>query len=174
MLEGAVELLGEGPGVDPNLLTNREKTILVNSLRPAHRLKDLLEELGMSRSSHRYQVAALNAPDKYADLRRMIDGIFADSEGRYGYCHVKIALGNEDVNVSEKVAARIMREDGLFAKRGKRRKYSSYKGGISEAPNNLAKCVFKADAPNKAVAHGHHRVQDSRRQGLPQPDRRLL
>ena len=33
ILEGAVELLGKGRGVDPGMLTNREKALIANSLR---------------------------------------------------------------------------------------------------------------------------------------------
>lgn len=44
----AVELLGKGPSADPTALTTREKTILMESLRPAHKLKDLLDAVGLS------------------------------------------------------------------------------------------------------------------------------
>ena len=40
ILEGTVELLGKEPGADPNRLTNREKTLLVQSLRPEWPLSD--------------------------------------------------------------------------------------------------------------------------------------
>lgn len=45
--EGTVELPGKGQGVDPGMLTNREKTPIANSLRPARRLNEILAELGM-------------------------------------------------------------------------------------------------------------------------------
>lgn len=44
--------------------------------------------------------------------------------------------------------ARIMKEEGLIAKRPTKRKYSSYKGEISEAPENLVARDFYADDPN--------------------------
>lgn len=149
ILEGTVELLGKDPGVDPNMLTNREKTLLANSLRPAHRLKDLLSELDISKSSYQYQAEAMKRPDKYADLRARVAEIFAANDGRYGYRRIHLDLRNEGVKVSEKVVARLMRDLGLTAKRGKRRKYSSYKGELSAAPENLIKRDFHSDAPNK-------------------------
>ena len=149
VLEGTVELLGKDRSVDPNMLTNKEKALLANSLRPAHRLKDILTELGMPRSSYQYQVEAQGSPDKYGDLRRRVEEIFSANDGRYGYRRIHIDLRNEGIRVSEKVVARLMREQGLTAKRGKRRKYSSYKGELSAAPENLVKRVFHADAPNK-------------------------
>lgn len=149
ILEGTVELLGKDPGVDPNMLTNREKTLLANSLRPAHRLIDLLSELDISKSSYQYQAEAMKRPDKYADLRARVAEIFAANDGRYGYCRIHLDLRNEGVKVSEKVVARLMRDLGLTAKRGKRRKYSSHKGELSAAPENLIKRDFHSDAPNK-------------------------
>ena len=53
------------------------------------------------------------------------------------------------MGVSEKVVARLMRELDLVAKRGKKRRHGSYKGEISDAPENLVKRNFHADAPNK-------------------------
>lgn len=42
ILEGTIELLGKDPGADPNRLTNKEKTILIESLRPKWKLRELL------------------------------------------------------------------------------------------------------------------------------------
>lgn len=69
ILEGTVELLGKDRSVDPGMLTNREKTILVESLRPTHKLNVLLDALGMAKSSYLYQRNALSKPDKHTDLR---------------------------------------------------------------------------------------------------------
>ena len=84
VLEGTVELLGKGPSADPTTLTTGEKTILVESLRPAHKLKDLLDAVGLAKGSRRYQVEALSRPDKYEHLRIRICEIFHESHGRYG------------------------------------------------------------------------------------------
>ena len=149
ILEGAVELPGKGQGVDPGMLTNREKALIANSLRPARRLNEMLSELGMGRSSCQYQVEAMSRPDKHAGPRRRISEIFAAGDGRYGYRRIRLDLRSEDVRVSEKVVARLMRELDLVAKRGRKRRYSSYKGEISDAPENLVKRNFHADAPNK-------------------------
>ena len=148
VLERTVELLGKDQSVDPRLLTNREKTILVESMRPAHKLKDLLKEVGLARGSYRYQVMTMARPDKYADLRIRICEIFHESCGRYGYRRIHAALKTEGITASEKVVSRIMAEESLRACRPRKRKYSSYKGEISGAPDNLVKRNFHADAPN--------------------------
>lgn len=90
ILEGAVELLGKGRGVDPGMLTNREKALIANSLRPARRLNEILAELGMSRSSCQCQVEAMSRPDKHAGLGKRISEIFAAGDGRYGYRRIRL------------------------------------------------------------------------------------
>lgn len=148
ILEGTAKLLGKDRSVDPYRLTNREKTILIDSLRPTHRLKELLCALDMAKSSYLYQRARLHAPDKYADLRIRISEIFHDADARYGYRRIHVLLREEGRCVSEKVVCRIMRQEGLEAKRSKKRNYSSYAGEISQAPDNLVQRDFHAQAPN--------------------------
>ena len=129
-------------------LTNREKALIANSLRPARKLNEVLSGLGMGGSSCQYQVEAMRRSGKHAGPRRRISEIFAAGDGRYGYRRIRLGLRSEGVRVSEKVVARLMRELDLVAKRGKKRKCSSCKGEISDAPENLVKRNFHADAPN--------------------------
>ena len=150
ILEGTVELLGKNPGADPNRLTNREKTLLVQALRPEWPLNALLAEVGLARSSYQYQIEAMSRPDKYAELRVRIAEIFHENDARYGYRRIHLELREEGTVVSEKVVNAIMKEEGLVAKgRKRKRRYSSYQGEISEAPDNLVKRDFHADAPNR-------------------------
>ena len=71
--------------------------------------------------------------------------MFRESRRRYGYRRVKAALGT---GTSEKVIRRIMREDGLVAHVPGRRRYSSYEGEVTPAPDNLVNRDFTAPAPN--------------------------
>ena len=91
------------------MLTNREKTVLVESLRSAHRLGALLDAAGMAKSSYLYQKNGLLRPDKHAALRIRITKAFLSSDGRYGYRRVHAAINSEEVVVSEKVVCRIMK-----------------------------------------------------------------
>lgn len=75
--------------------------------------------------------------------------MFHGSDRRYGYRRVHAALKSEEVVVSEKVVCRIMKEEGLIAKRPGKRKHGSCKGEIGEAPENIAKRDFHADGPNR-------------------------
>ena len=82
----------------------------MESLRPAHKLKDLLDMAGLAKSSHRYQMAAMAEPDRYADLRIRICEIFHEGRGRHGCRRIHSALRAEGLAVTEKVACRIMAE----------------------------------------------------------------
>lgn len=143
-----VELLGKGRGADPRVLISREKTIPVESLRPAHKLRDLLGMAGLAKSSHRYQMAAMAKPDKCAGLRIRICGIFHEGRGCYGCRRIHSVLRVEGATASEKAACRIMAEEDLHARRPRKRRCSSYKGEISNAPENLVNRDFRADAPS--------------------------
>jgi len=54
LLKKANELLKKGLGVDLQLLSNREKTLLVDALKDLYRLPELLAQLGLARSSYFY------------------------------------------------------------------------------------------------------------------------
>jgi putative transposase len=53
------------------------------------------------------------------------------------------------VNISEKVVRRLMKQECLVAATSKRRRYGSYMGEISPAPENLLNRDFGAGAPNE-------------------------
>ena len=103
-------------------------------------------------SSYEYQRAALCRPDKRAGLRARVREAFEGASASRGYRYVTHALrsGDDPVTVSEKVVRSIMREEGLAVVYAKRRaRYSSYKGEISDAPENLVNLHFRAAAPNE-------------------------
>ena len=115
-------------------------------------LNELLEYLGLARSSYYYQLAAMTAPDKYADLRKLIRNEFeAESKARgHRTIWARLRKREEPVIVSEKVVLRIMKEEGLnvsYSNKNKRR-WSSYAGEIGDHPENLINRDFHADAPN--------------------------
>lgn len=151
VLEGTLELLGKGAGADPeNELTNREKTRLVESLRGRWGLCELLRAVGLARSSHQYQLAAMTRPDGDAETRELVCGVFDASDGTYGRRRIRDELVARGHAVGERRVARIMGEEGLVA-RGKarpKRHYSSYVGEVSEHPGNRVGRDFSAGLPN--------------------------
>jgi transposase InsO family protein/transposase-like protein len=149
ILKKANELLKKGLGVDPQLLSNREKTTLVDALRQIYALPELLAVLGLARSSYFYHRARLLVADKYAGARRAITDIFELNYRCYGYRRIRAALSKQQVLISEKVVRRLMRQEGLAAGTARRRRYGSYQGEIGTAPENLINRDFRAATPNK-------------------------
>jgi putative transposase len=149
LLKKANELLKKDLGIDRRLLTNREKTQLVDALRPTYALPELLRELGLPRSSYFYNRARLDAADKYVEVRRAMTNIFERNYRCYGYRRMQASLSKQCMNISEKVVQRLMKQECLVATTRKRRRYGSYMGEISPAPDNLLNRDFSASAPNE-------------------------
>lgn len=149
ILRGAVELL-KVEGLDK--MTNVEKTKLIDKLRleTGRPLRELTGFLRISKSSYEYCRKAMLAGDKYAAVRRRIVEIFDGANGRRGYRYVHHELVSSGVRISEKIVRRLMAEEGcrvVYVKRARR--YSSYGGEISDAPENLVKRNFHANRPNE-------------------------
>lgn len=149
LLKKANELLKKELGIDRQELTNREKTQLVDALRATYTLTELLCELDLPRSSYFYHRARLEMADKYADVRQAMTDIFERNYRCYGYRRIHASLSDRSVSISEKVIRRLMKQESLVAATSKRRRYGSYMGEISPAPDNLLNRDFSADAPNE-------------------------
>ena len=148
ILEGTAEIIKKDPGVDTKNLTNKEKTNLVDALRNEHPLRELLDYLGLARSSYFYHRKVASLPDKYHGLKHRINKLFEESSGRYGYRRIHALLAREGTRVSEKVVRRIMLECGLVVIIKRKRKYNTYQGETAPAADNLIKRDFHAEAPN--------------------------
>lgn len=149
LLKKANELLKKDLGIDRQLLTNREKTQLVDALRSTYALTELLREVGLPRSSYFYHRARLEVADKYVEVRRVMTDIFERNYRCYGYRRMHASLTKQSVNISEKVVRRLMKQQSLVPIARRRRRYGSYMGEISPAPDNLLNRDFSASAPNE-------------------------
>ncbi|TCR03913.1 transposase InsO family protein [Neorhizobium sp. JUb45] len=149
LLKKANELLKKGLGVDLQLLSNREKTQLVDALKDTYRLPELLVQLGIARSSYFYHRARANLEDKYVAIRRDLTEIFESNHRCYGYRRLQASLARQSVTISEKVVQRLMKQERLVAARPRRRRFGSYLGEISPAPENLINRDFHAKTPNE-------------------------
>ncbi|EMG51207.1 integrase catalytic subunit, partial [Ochrobactrum sp. CDB2] len=76
LLKKATELIKKELGVDLQLLSNREKTLLVDALKDLYQLPDPLAQLGLARSSYFYHRARMRMSDKYPPIRQNITEIF--------------------------------------------------------------------------------------------------
>lgn len=149
ILKETIHVLKKDLGVDLTALKNREKAVIIGALRNKYSLPNLCRRLSLPRSSYYYQEAALQAEDKYKELRDRIIRLFHENHSVYGYRKIHMLLKQEGITVSEKVIRMIMKQEALVVKVRKKRKYSSYKGEISPAPENLIHRDFHADKPNE-------------------------
>ena len=148
LLERAAEILKKGQGINLRELANKEKAQLVDALRKAFPINELLVILGLSKSSYYYQRSALIKPNKYAGLRAQVKLVFDENLSRYGYRRVHAVIKGRGEVVSEKVIRRIMNEEKLTVRFRSKRKYKSYMGEITPAADNMIERNFRADTPN--------------------------
>lgn len=108
----------------------------------------LLEVALLSRSTYYYHVNKLNLPDKYGEIKCVIQQIFHENKGRYGYRRITLALRNKGYCINHKTVQRLMKELGLCCL-VRMKKYKSYKGNVGKVAPNLLDRDFKADSPNE-------------------------
>lgn len=156
--QATLEIVKKDPGTDPNRLTNQEKAELVDALRPRWRLREILPIVGMAKSSYEYARNARLRGESAgrSAARKAIVEAFDASGGTYGYRRVQAQVNaSGGMHVGEWTVRSIMEEEGLAARVARRRRrYSSYQGEISEAPDNLlrdgrGRHDFGADRPNE-------------------------
>jgi len=109
----------------------------------------LLCTVGLPRSSFFYHLARLEVVDKHVEVRRAMADIFQHNYRCYGYRRMHASLTGQSVNISEKVVRRLMKQESLIPAVQRRRRYGSYMGEISPAPDNLLNRDFSAGAPNE-------------------------
>ena len=90
--------------------------------------------------------AALAVSTVTGDVRKAMTDIFERNYRCYGSRRIHASLADRSMTVSEKVVRRLMKEECLVAATSKRRRYGSYMGEISPAPDNLLNRDFSASA----------------------------
>ncbi|KOA37137.1 hypothetical protein BBM0476_08580, partial [Bifidobacterium breve MCC 0476] len=86
------EVAEKGPGADPRRLSNREKTLPADRLRPACSPGSMTCLPGIAPGGHHCRHAGLSV-DGYAGLGTEAEEAFAASKGRYGYRGIRAMLG---------------------------------------------------------------------------------
>ncbi|MBF8653394.1 IS3 family transposase, partial [Pseudomonas putida] len=85
----------------------------------------------MSRSTYYYQLGVLEAGDRCASLKTLIQDISHRHRGRYGYRRVTSTLRSEGQSVNSKKVRRLMAELDLKCT-VRPKKYKSYRGLMGE------------------------------------------
>jgi len=148
ILTEAAKVLKKDQGISLETLTNREKVLVIDTLRTKYQLKVLLLAMNMAKSSYCYQESVKDY-DKYSEERKKIVEIFKNNKSKYGSRRLHIEYCKNGDVLSERVIRRLMHEENLHVISVKMKKYNSYKGEISPAVPNLVKRNFHAEKPNK-------------------------
>ena len=127
IMEKANELLKKGLGASPQLLSNRDKTLMVDAPKQAYALSELLAELDLARSSYFYQCSQLRSPDKYADVRVAItDALSEQSPLLLLQADARsprpAPAANCKMHISEKVVQRLMKQECLIVAANRKRR----------------------------------------------------
>jgi transposase InsO family protein len=105
----------------------------------------------MARSTFYYHLKALHAGDKQMSLKAIIEEIFKEHCGRYGYRRITLELRNRGYTVNHKCVLRLMHTCGLKCK-VRAKKYRAYKGDVGVVAPNIIDRHFKAQRPNQKWA----------------------
>lgn len=90
----------------------------------------------------------MNRPDKYKEVKELIQQIFEEHQGRYGYRRITLELRNRGLKINHKTVRRLMNELGLKCL-VRMKKYRSYRGQVGKVAPNILDRNFKASKPNE-------------------------
>ncbi|WHX98930.1 IS3 family transposase [Neobacillus sp. DY30] len=129
-------------------ITKKDKAQVVFELRHEFPVKALLQLADIPRSTYYYWVKNMGRPDTDAELKGLIQSIYDEHEGRFGYRRIRDELRNRGHKVNHKKVQRIMKELGLKCL-VRMKKYRSYKGKVGKIAPNILNRNFKAEEPNE-------------------------
>ncbi|RAP75281.1 IS3 family transposase [Paenibacillus montanisoli] len=129
-------------------ITKQDKSQIVYELRLEFTVNALLELAEIPRSTFYYWVKQLDKPDPDVELKLLIQSIYEEHKGLYGYRRIRDELLNRDYRVNHKKVQRIMKELGLKSI-VRMKKYRSYKGTVGKIAPNVLDRNFKAQKPNE-------------------------
>lgn len=85
----------------------------------------------------------------YAYVRQIIAMIFDSNYRCYRYRRIEQCLRLDGTPLLEKVVRRLMTEEGLVAGCMQRRRFKTYRGELSPAPENIISRDFESEKPNQ-------------------------
>lgn len=129
-------------------ITKQDKAQVVYELRCEFPVVALIKLAGIPRSTFYYWVKQIHKPDPDAELKLLIQSIYEEHKGRYGYRRIRDELFNQGHRVNHKKVLRIMKELGLKSV-VRMKKYRSYKGTIGKIAPNVLDRNFHAKKPNE-------------------------
>ena len=158
--QAALEIVKKDRGADPGLPANEEKAAMVGALRAEYELCEIPPVAGMAKSGceHAGNAQAGGEAEGRAAARKAVIEASGAGGGTYGYrraCAQVNADAGDGAAIGERTVRGIMGDEGLVARAArKRRRYGSYGGEISGAPENLprdgrGRHRFRPNRPNE-------------------------
>ena len=90
----------------------------------------------------------MDRPDKYRQVKEVIQQIYDEHRGRYGYRRITLELRNRGIIINHKTVLRLMNELGLKSL-VRMKKYRSYRGKVGKTASNILGRDFTATKPNE-------------------------
>jgi putative transposase len=103
---------------------------------------------GIARSTYYYWAKLRNRPDKYREMKPIIQQIFEEHQSRYGYRRITWELRNRGYSLNHKTVRRLMNEMNLKCL-VRMKKYRSYRGEVGKIAPNVLDRNFRATKPNQ-------------------------
>ncbi|MCR2808078.1 IS3 family transposase, partial [Paenibacillus soyae] len=129
-------------------ITKQDKAQVVYELRHEFPVIELLKLAEVPRSTFYYCVKQFGKPDPDEELKLLIQSIYEEHQGRYGYRRIRDELVNRGHRVNHKKVQRIMKALGLKSV-VRMKKYRSYKGTVGKIAPNVLDRNFQSDRPNE-------------------------
>ena len=111
-------------------------------------MAELLSLVELARSTFYRQTKSLQKPDKHAQLKELVNQVYHEQKGLYGYRRVALVIQNRGMLVNKKMVERLMAEQGLKSV-VRLKKYRSYRGTVGKIAMNLLERNFVAQRPNQ-------------------------
>lgn len=113
------------------------------------KLKDILTVTGLPESTYHYHCSKKETKNKDEALENLIQEIFDENDGNYGYRRIQKALKNKGHQVNHKRVKRLMDQLGIKCTKfsHKNRRYNSYKGTVGKTAKNKLNRRFTTPIP---------------------------
>lgn len=108
----------------------------------------MLQALQLARSVFYYHVKASQRPERFVHEKRLIQSIYHEHKGRYGYRRIHLELRRHGIFLNHKTVQRLMRVLNLKST-VRPKKYRSYRGECGKAAPNILKRNFSATKPDE-------------------------
>lgn len=109
---------------------------------------ELVKVADIPRSTYYYWEKQLNREDKYVSVKEVIEAVYHEHKGRYGYRRIHKELTKRHIHHDPKTIHRLMNEMGLKCE-VRMKKYRSYRGKVGKIAPNILNRDFSTENMNE-------------------------